>query len=99
MSGLASEGQESASERIFREAPLSFVLLEGLIEVDGGELENAGLGPVVENVELVAEVTPGLEAVKLAASQLAMRETNVVLAVAPSSEPTKRQFFRPTASL
>ena len=31
-------------------------------------------------------------------SQLAMSETKTVLARAPSSEPTKIQFFRPTAS-
>jgi hypothetical protein len=55
MCGSASEGQESATEGIFVEAPLSFFLLEGLLEIGGGELENAGLGPVGEQVEEIAQ--------------------------------------------
>lgn len=67
MCGSANEGQEGAAERILREAPLSFFLLKSLLEVGGGELEDAGLGPVGEQVEQVAELAPRLEAVECAA--------------------------------
>ena len=67
MFGSASEGQESATEHVFVEAPLSFFLLEGLLEVGGGKLEDAGLGPVGEQVEEVAQVAPGLDAMEFAA--------------------------------
>src|SRR6478735_377256 len=67
MCGSASESQESAAEGIFVEPPLSFVLLQGLLEVGGGELKNAGLGPVGEQVEEIAQVAPGLDAMEFAA--------------------------------
>jgi hypothetical protein len=67
MSRSASESQESAAEGIFVEPPLSFFLLEGLLEIGGGELKNAGLGPVGEQVEEIAQVTPGLDAMEFAA--------------------------------
>ena len=67
MDSSASEGQERATERVLSEPPLSFLLLEGLLKVGGRELEHAGLRPVREQVEEVAEVAPRLEAVKLAA--------------------------------
>src|SRR5215207_2361598 len=67
MSSSASESQESATERVFCEAPLSFFLLESLLEVGGGELEDSGFRPVGEQIEQVAEVAPGLKAMKLAA--------------------------------
>ena len=63
----ASESQESVTEGIFVEPPLSFLLLEGLLEVGGGKLEHAGLGPIGEQVEEIAQVAPGLEAVELTA--------------------------------
>jgi hypothetical protein len=66
MCSSASESQESAAERVLCEPPFSFFLLERLLEVGGGELEDARLGPVGEQVEQVAEVEPGLEAVELA---------------------------------
>ena len=62
----ASESQESAAEGIFVEPPLSFLLLEGLLEVGGGELDDAGLGAVGEQVEEIAQVAPGVETVELA---------------------------------
>jgi len=68
MCSSASKRQESAAERVLGEPPLSFFLLESLLEVGGGELEHAGLGPVGEQVEQVAQVATGLEAVQLAAS-------------------------------
>lgn len=43
MCGSASEGQESATEDVFVESTLSFFLLESLLEVGGGEFEDAGL--------------------------------------------------------
>src|SRR5260221_14122933 len=67
MSSSTSESQESAAERVFSEPPLSFFLLQSLLEVGGGELEDAGLGPVGEQGEQVAQVAPGLEAMQLAA--------------------------------
>ena len=77
MCSSASESQESAAERVLGEPPLSFFLLESLLEVGGGELEDAGLGPVGEQVEQVAEVAPRLDAVQCAARD--QRETKVVL--------------------
>src|SRR6478609_5718533 len=68
MCGSASEGQESATEGIFVESPLSFFLLEGLLEIRGGELEDAGLGPIGEQVEQIAQVAPRLDAMEFAAS-------------------------------
>jgi hypothetical protein len=67
MNSSASESEESATEGVLCEPPLSFFLLESLLEVGGGELEDAGFRPVGEQVEQVAEVGPGLEAVQLAA--------------------------------
>src|SRR3954469_16926272 len=67
MGRSASEGKESATEGIFVEAPLSFFLLEGLLEIGGGELKDAGLGPVGEQVEQIAQVAPGLDAMEFAA--------------------------------
>src|SRR6478752_8663018 len=68
MFGSAREGQESATEGIFVESPLSFFLLEGLLEIRGGEFEDAGFGPVGEQVEQIAQVAPGLDAMEFAAS-------------------------------
>lgn len=67
MCSSASESQESAAKRVLGEPPLSFFLLERLLEVGGGEFEDAGLGPFGEQVEQVAQVTPGLDSVQLAA--------------------------------
>src|SRR5688572_24431647 len=67
MNSSASESQESATEGVVSEPPFSFFLLESLLEVGGGELENTGLRPVGEQIEQVAEVAPGLKAMKLAA--------------------------------
>src|SRR3954462_12145142 len=67
MCGSASESQESATEGIFVEAPLSFFLLECLLEIGGGELKDAGLGPVGEQVEQIAQVAPWLDAMEFAA--------------------------------
>src|SRR5215217_1239735 len=67
MSSSASESQESATEGVLCEAPLSFFLLESLLEVGGGELKDAGLGPVGEQVEQVAQVAPGFDSVQPAA--------------------------------
>jgi hypothetical protein len=76
MSGSASEGQESASERIFREAPLSFVLLEGLLEVGRRGLEASGLGPVGEQGEQVAEVPSSPAASSTVSVAMAMGESS-----------------------
>jgi hypothetical protein len=51
MNRSASESQESATEGVLSEPPLSFFLLETLLEVGGGELEDAGFRPVREQVE------------------------------------------------
>jgi hypothetical protein len=67
MGRSASESQESAAEGIFFEPPLSFFLLEGLLEIGGGELKNAGLGPVGEQAEEIAQVAPRLDAMEFAA--------------------------------
>src|ERR1041384_2568909 len=67
MSSSASESEESATEGVLCEPPLSFFLLESLLEVGGGELEDSGFRPVGEQVEQVAKVAPGLQPVQLAA--------------------------------
>src|SRR6478609_3964733 len=95
MYGSASEGQESATEGIFVESPLSFFLLEGLLEIRGGGLEDAGLGPVGEQIEQIAQVAPRLDAMEFAAGD---QRGEGGVGGAPSSEPTKSQFLRPTAS-
>jgi hypothetical protein len=67
MNSSASESQESAAEGVLCEPPFSFLLLDRLLEVGGGELEDTGFRPVGEQIEQVAQVAPGLETVQLAA--------------------------------
>jgi hypothetical protein len=65
--GSAHEGEERTTERIFVQASLSFALLESFFPIGRGELEDAALGPVGEQVEEISEVSPGLEPVHFAA--------------------------------
>jgi hypothetical protein len=61
----ASECRERAGG-VFVEPPLSFPLLEGLLDVGVGDMEDTGLGPIGnrERVEEIAQLVPGLEAVE-----------------------------------
>src|SRR5260370_20981796 len=63
----AYEGEQGAPEGIVVEPPLSFLLLEGLLPVRGGELEDAGVGPIGQEIEQISKVGPGLDVVQLAA--------------------------------
>src|SRR5258708_7637739 len=63
----AHEGEQGAPEGIVVEPPLSFFLLESLLPIRGGELEDAASGPLGQEVEQVAEVGPRLDVVHLAA--------------------------------
>lgn len=51
------------------ETLLSVAILEGLLPVERGELQNAANGPAREEAEEVAQVSPGLEVVELAARE------------------------------
>jgi hypothetical protein len=92
-SGSAHEGEQRTPEGMVGELPRSFVLLEGLLPICGREFENTGSGPIGQQVEQISQICPRLDAM-----QSAMSETNTVLAIAPTSEPTKIQVFRPIAS-
>ena len=63
----ANEGEQRTPERILVEAPLSFAVLESVLPIGWGELEDAVSGPVGQQVEEVSQVNPGLDAMHLAA--------------------------------
>src|SRR5687767_7158694 len=63
----ADECEQGAPERVFIEPPLSFAVLESLLPIGRGELEDSVFRPVRQEVEEVAEVTPRLDSVQLAA--------------------------------
>jgi hypothetical protein len=66
---VVEQGQGRAPEDVGIEALLSVLVLEGLLPVEGGELEDAAAGPAGKQTEEVAEVGPGLDAVELAARE------------------------------
>jgi hypothetical protein len=61
--------ERDGAEDVGGQALLSVLLLEGLLPEGGCELEDAGHGPGRDEAEEVAEVSPGLDAVELAAGQ------------------------------
>ena len=61
--------ERDGAEDVGGEALLCLWLLESLLPEAGGELEDAGGGPVLDEAEEVAEVGPGLDAVELAAGE------------------------------
>lgn len=65
--GSANEREQGTAKRVVSEPLLSFVLLEGLLPIGGGELEDAALRPIGEQVEEISKVAPGLDVVELAA--------------------------------
>jgi hypothetical protein len=67
MSARRSDG--GGAEGVGGEPLLSFLLLESLAPREGSELEDATGGPVREQAEEIAQVSPGLQAVELAAGQ------------------------------
>ena len=62
-------GERHGAEDVGGESLLSVLLLAGLLPEGGGELEDSALGPGGEEAEEVAEVSPGLDAVELAAGE------------------------------
>ena len=61
------ELEDRAPHDMGGEPLLSFGLLEGLLPVAGGQLEDAVLGPAGQQAEQVAEVGFGLDFVQVAA--------------------------------
>src|SRR5690242_12521390 len=67
---------------------LSVLLLEGLLPVGGGELEDALRGPARDEAEQVAQVGGGLELVELAArEQRDEGRVHLAAVVAPQEQP------------
>src|SRR6266511_6101931 len=67
---------------------LSVLLLEGLLPVGGGELEDALRGPARYEAEQVAQVGRGLELVELAArEQRDEGRIHIAAVVAPQEQP------------
>ncbi len=66
--GIA-QTEADLAEDVRGELLLSVVLLEGLLPVGGGELEHLINGPARQETEKVAQVSPGLDVVKLAARE------------------------------
>ncbi len=67
MVGEQAEG--GAPEDVGVEALLSVLVLEGLLPVEGREIEDATDRPAGQQAEDVAEVGPGLDVVELAARE------------------------------
>ena len=61
--------ERDSAEDVAGEALLCFWLLESLLPEGRGELEEAILGPPAQEAEDIAEVSPGLDAVELAAGE------------------------------
>src|SRR5262249_54392326 len=85
---LLDRHERSVAEDIGHEPLLSLLVLEGLVPVSGSELEDAAQGPVRQEAEEVAQVSPRLDLVKLAAREQ-RDESRVDLAavVATDEEP------------
>jgi hypothetical protein len=66
---VVEQSERGAAEDVGVEPLLSVLVLEGLVPVGGGEVEDATLGPAREQAEEVTQVGPGLELVKLAACE------------------------------
>jgi hypothetical protein len=66
---LSQLTKRNAPEDIGGEPLLSVLLLESLVPVGRGKLEDALLGPAGEKAEQVSEVAKGLDAVELAAGE------------------------------
>lgn len=66
---MSSKPSVAPSEDVAVELLLSVLVLEGLLRVEGGELQDAANGPVREGAEEIAEVGPGLDVVKLAGGE------------------------------
>src|SRR5438034_9911802 len=61
------EREDGATEDVGGETLLSVLVLEGLLPVGGGELEDAAARPARQETEEVAQIGPGLDPVELAA--------------------------------
>ena len=61
--------ERDAPEDVGGQALLSVLLLQGLLPGGRGELEDAAPGPGRQEAQQVAEVSPGLDAVELAAGE------------------------------
>jgi hypothetical protein len=66
---VVEQAEGCAPEDVGVEELLSVVVLEGLLPVEGGELQNSAGRPAGQEAEEVAEVGPGLDVVKLAARE------------------------------
>ncbi len=86
--------EQNAAKDVGGQLLLSFDLLESLLPVCGGELEDAVMGPARQEAEQVAHVAERLDLVKPSA-----REQRNEDGVDPASSlPTKSQFRRPRTS-
>src|SRR4051812_49436443 len=98
---VVEQAERGAPEDVGVEPLLSVLVLEGLLPVDGGQVEDAGAGPAREQAEEIAEVAPGLDVVELAAREQG-DEGCVDLAgvVAPDEQPVfSAHRFTPEGAL
>jgi hypothetical protein len=65
----SSKPEGGTPEHVVVETLLSVLVLEGLLPVEGSELQDAPSGPAGEKAEQVAEVGPGLEVMQLGARE------------------------------
>src|SRR5215471_1825210 len=63
------QAEGGAPEDIGVEPLLSVLVLEGLLPIGGGQLEDTAMGPTRQEAEEIAEVGPGLEVVELTAGK------------------------------
>ena len=61
--------KHDVAEDVGEQLLLSFGLLESLLPIGGGEVEQALVGPATDEAEQVAEVAKELDAVQAGASQ------------------------------
>ena len=66
---MVVEQEGCPPEDVGVESLLSVVVLEGLLPVDGSEVEDAAGGPAWQETEQVAEIGPGLDVVELGAGE------------------------------
>ena len=69
MRELRGQTQHSAAHDMVGEELLSLCFLGGMLPGDGGQLQEAGHGPIGEQAQKVAKITPGLDVVHAAAGQ------------------------------
>jgi hypothetical protein len=66
---VVEQAEGRPPEDVGVETLLSVAILQGLLPVERGEVQNAANGPAREEAEEVAEIGPGLDVVELAARE------------------------------